>query len=150
MGNDWIMKRWYFRYSCTPAKERKLLVVRDIRNLDGGAFMSRAWPPTMLSGKPFGVQRAYLFLRMEESVSRKSRRTLQLCRSRTSQKSPLGFQMRGSTITSRRNFCYATGFVIYVAKINIYRSYVAPILSCICYTYLYILKNFYSRFISFL
>lgn len=29
-------------FVCTLAKERKLLVVRDIRNLGGGAFMSRA------------------------------------------------------------------------------------------------------------
>lgn len=29
-------------FICTSVKERKLLVVRDIRNLGSGAFMSRA------------------------------------------------------------------------------------------------------------
>jgi len=75
------------------AKERKLFVVRDIRNL-GGAFMSRAWPPTILSGKPFGVQRAYLFLCVEESVNRESLVVCYNCIDHARRKNRLsGFQM---------------------------------------------------------
>lgn len=134
----------------TSAKERKLLVVRDIRNLGGGAFTSRAWPPTMLSGKPFGVQRAYLFLCVEESVSRECLAVCYNCIDHARCKNRLSSNERDSTITSRRKLLSYRLRAIYIAKIN--TGTIASILyhTCFTYTSTYTLTKKFSYFISFL